>query len=101
MAKINSLVGDLTREIIDFIYSQTKKKNNKKKIKYIIDTLTKLLFHDIQPYLYTILAMLFIMFIINCFQFYYYIKLNINNKIPPNIGLILLLPNVPSPSNVP
>lgn len=82
MAKINSLVGDLTREIIDFIYSQTKKNNNKKKIKYIIDTLTKLLFHDIQPYLYTILAMLFIMFIINCFQFYYYIKLNINNKVP-------------------
>ena len=82
MAKINSLVGDLTHEIIDFIYSQTKKKNNKKKIKYIIDTLTKLLFHDIQPYLYTILAMLFIMFIINCFQFYYYVKLNINNKVP-------------------
>lgn len=81
MAKVNSLVSDLTREIIDFIYSQTKKKNNKKKIKYIVDTLTKLLFGDIQPYLYTILAMLFIMFIINCFQFYYYIKLNINNKI--------------------
>lgn len=78
--KVNSLVGDLTNEIIDFIYSQTRKKNNKKKIKYIIDTLTTLLFHDIQPYLYTILAMLFIMFIINCFQFYYYIRLFVDNK---------------------
>ena len=78
--KVNGLVGNLTSEIIDFIYSQTKKKNNKKKIKYIIDILTKLLFHDIQPYLYTILAMLFIMFIINCFQFYYYIKLFLDNK---------------------
>jgi len=78
--KVNSLVGDLTNEIIDFVYSQTRKKNNKKKIKYIIDTLTKLLFGDIQPYLYTILAMLFIMFIINCFQFYYYIRLFVDNK---------------------
>jgi hypothetical protein len=78
--KVNSLVGDLTNEIIDFIYSQTRKKNNKKKIKYIIDTLTKLLFGDIKPYLYTILAMLFIMFIINCFQFYYYIRLFVDNK---------------------
>lgn len=78
--KVNSLVGDLTNEIIEFVYSQTRKKNNKKKIKYIIDTLTKLLFGDIQPYLYTILAMLFIMFIINCFQFYYYIRLFVDNK---------------------
>ena len=78
--KVNSLVGDLTNEIIDFVYLQTRKKNNKKKIKYIIDTLTKLLFSDIQPYLYTILAMLFIMFIINCFQFYYYIRLFVDNK---------------------
>jgi hypothetical protein len=78
--RVNSLVGDLTNEIIDFIYSQTRKKNNKRKIKYIIDILTTLLFHDIQPYLYTILAMLFIMFIINCFQFYYYIKLFVDNN---------------------
>lgn len=81
---VNSIVGDLTREIIDYIYLQIKKKNNKKKIKYIIDTVTKLLFGDIQPYLYTILAMLFVMFIINCFQFYYYIKLFIDIK---NTGL--------------
>jgi len=85
--KVNSLIGDLTNEIIDFVYSQTRRKNNKKKIKYIIDTLTKLLFGDIQPYLYTILAMLFIMFIINCFQFYYYIRLFVDNK-SKNLGAI-------------
>lgn len=79
--KVNSLVGDLTNEIIEFVYSQTRKKNNKHKIKYIIDMITKLLFGDIKPYLYTILAMLFIMFLVNCFQFYYYIKLFIDNKI--------------------
>lgn len=79
--KVDSLIGDLTNEIIDFIYSQTRKKSNKKKIKYIIDMLTRLLFGDIKPYLYTILAMLFIMFLINCFQFYYYIKLFIDNKV--------------------
>ena len=80
--KPNSIVGDLTDEIINFIYLQTNKKNNKRKIKCIIDRLTKLLFEDIRPYLYTILAMLFIMFIINCFQFYYYIRLVVNMKIP-------------------
>ena len=77
---VNSIVGDLTHEIIDYIYLQIKKKNNKKKIKYITDALTKLLFGDIQPYLYTILAMLFVMFIVNCFQFYYYIKLFVDTK---------------------
>ena len=76
---INSIVGDLTREFIDFIYNQTKKKTNKKKIKYIIDKLTRIVFENIQVYLYTIITILILMFMINCAQFYYYIKIFIDN----------------------
>ena len=77
---VNSVIKDLSNEIIDFIYLQIKRKTNKKKIKYITDNITDLLFGDIKPYLYTILSMLFIMFVINCFQFYYYIKLFLDTK---------------------
>lgn len=73
--RINPLLGDVTTEIIDYIYIQTHKKKNKRKIKYIIDTLTTVAFGDVKPYLYTILAILILMFLMNCFNFYYYIKL--------------------------
>jgi hypothetical protein len=86
--KINSIVGDITNELIEYIYSQTKKKNNKKKIKYIIDTLTTLVFTDVKPYLYTILAILILMFLMNCFSFYYYIRLFVKSNPHFNIGMI-------------
>lgn len=78
--RINPLVGDLTREIIDYIYIQSKRKGNKKKLKYILDTLTTIAFGDVKPYLYTILAILILMFLINCFSFYYYIKLFVKSN---------------------
>jgi hypothetical protein len=77
---VNSLVGDLTRETIDFIYSQTTRKKNKQKIQYVINYLTSILFSNIQPYLYTILGVLILMFLMNLFQFYYYIKLFLKNN---------------------
>jgi hypothetical protein len=78
-----SLYSDIVREIIDFIYIQGKKKKNKHKIKYLIDTVTSLFLDNIKPYLYTILAILLLMFVINCFQFYYYIKLFIKSNNNP------------------
>ena len=77
---VNSIVGDITRECIDFIYNQTKRKKNKQKIQYIVNNLTNIIFENIQPYLYTILAVLIIMFLMNLFQFYYYIKLFLINN---------------------
>jgi len=71
----NSIFGDITNEIIEYIYTQTKKNTNKKKIKHIIDLLGDMMFNDLKPYLYTILAILILMFLMNCFNFYYYIKL--------------------------
>ena len=82
---INSIVGNITSELINYIYLQTKKKKNKHKLKYIYDTLIDILFMDLKPYLYTILAILILMFIMNCINFYYYIKLFIESH--PNIKI--------------
>ena len=83
----NSLVADLTRETIDFIYTQTRRKKNKQKIQYVMNYLTNLIFSDLQPYLYTILAVLILMFLINLFQFYYYVRLFLKNASLQNISL--------------
>jgi hypothetical protein len=83
--KINPILGDLTQEIIDYVYLQSRRKRNKKKIKYILDTLTTIAFGDVKPYLYTILAILILMFLMNCFNFYYYIKLFVKSN--PNINI--------------
>lgn len=83
--RVNSIFGDLTHEIIEFIYTQTRRKSNKRKIKYIIDTLTTVAFGDVKPYLYTILAILILIFLMNCFSFYYYIKLFVKSN--PNINI--------------
>ena len=77
---VNSIVGDITRELIDFIYTQIKRKKNKQKLEYIISNITNIIFENIQPYLYTILGVLIIMFLMNLFQFYYYIKLFLLNN---------------------
>lgn len=82
----NSLIADFTRETIDFIYTQTRRKKNKQKIQYIMNYLTNLIFADLQPYLYTILAVLILMFLINIFQFYYYIRLFLKHSNLQNIN---------------
>jgi hypothetical protein len=71
---MTSIVGNMTSEIIDLVYRQTRKNKNKKKIKYIVDILTNFLFEDIKPYTITILGILILMFVMNCFQFYWYMK---------------------------
>jgi hypothetical protein len=70
-----SLIGDATKDILNLIYREVCKKHNKKKISLIIGTLSELLIIRIQPFMYTIMAILIILFLMNCFQFYYYIKL--------------------------
>ena len=72
---INSVFGDITNEAIDYIYKQARKDKNKVKLKYILDTCTDVAFKDVKPYLYTILIILILMFLTNCWTFYYYIKL--------------------------
>lgn len=82
---VTSIIGDITKELIDYVYAQLKKKKNKIKLKHIIDTLTDFVFNDLKPYLYTILSILILMFIMNLVQFYYYVKIFIDSKLPFNI----------------
>lgn len=69
-----TIFGDITNEIIEYIYIQTKKNNNKKKIKHVVDLLGDIIFSDLRPYLYTILAVLILSFLMNSFNFYYFIS---------------------------
>ena len=79
---MKSLFSDLTKETINIVFKECEKEKNKNRIENFINKITKIAFTNIQPYLYTIMAILILLFVMNCFQFYYYIKLFIiNNKI--------------------
>lgn len=69
-----SILKNFTTELIDIIYIECKRKKNRKKINQIISYMTTSVLQNIQPYLMLIIALLVIMFLMNCFQFYYYIK---------------------------
>lgn len=73
-----SILGDITNETINIVYKEFKKPKNSSKISYIINTLSGLALKRIQPYLFAIMMILIIIFLINCFQFYYYLKFVIN-----------------------
>lgn len=78
---MKSIIGDLTKETINLVYKECEKDKNKKILSNIINNITRIAFKNIQPYLYTIMGILILLFLMNCFQFYYYIKLFIlNNK---------------------
>jgi hypothetical protein len=72
---MTSILGDITNECITMVYTLIKKNKNKKKIKFILDTMINLLFDDLKPFLYTIMGILILIFIMNCTQFFYYISL--------------------------
>jgi hypothetical protein len=90
---MNTLIGDLTTETISFIYKACEKDKNKKRLSLIMDNITEIALKKIQPYLYTIMAILILLFLINFFQFYYYIKLFIlnNNKSISDIDKLMLI----------
>jgi hypothetical protein len=90
---MNTLIGDLTSETISFIYKECEKDKNKKRLSIITDNLTEIILKKIQPYLYTIMAILILLFLINFFQFYYYIKLFIlnNNKSISDVDKLILI----------
>ena len=86
---MKSLFSDLTKETINIVFKECEKEKNKHKIENFINKITKIAFTNIQPYLYTIMAILFLMFTMNCFQFYYYIKLFILNNKMSNLDDII------------
>lgn len=84
------LASQLVNELIEICYVQLKLPKNKKKIRYFKALVSNFIFSRLQPYLYTILAVLVLMFLMNCFQFYYYIKLFLKSQLNAEI---LNLPN--------
>lgn len=77
---MESLVGNLTFEIIDLIHCEYTKDENKKKVENIVNDLLYIILDKIQPYFITIVVILSLMFLMNTAQFYYYIKLFLKNN---------------------
>lgn len=77
---MKSVLGDLTSETIGIIFRECEKEKNKRRIETIINNIINIALDNIKPYLYTIIAILLILFLINFLQFYYYIKLVIYNS---------------------
>jgi hypothetical protein len=71
---MKSLIDDLTKEAINVIYKQCSKKQNKQRLSYIINSVTSIALKSLEPYLYTIISLLIVLFLMDCFHFYYYIK---------------------------
>lgn len=93
---MDSFIGDILKDTLNYIYRESRKKRNQKKISLIIDIITKIAVEKIQPYMYAIIAILIILFLMNCFQFYYYIKMVMilnNNKNLIDADTIYLLSN--------
>jgi hypothetical protein len=72
---MNSVLGSLTNETLSFLYKETRRKKNQKRISFVINTLIDIAIKRIQPYMYAIMAVLVVLFLMNCFQFLYYIRL--------------------------
>jgi hypothetical protein len=66
------MIDIITDETISLIYKHTQKEKNKKKLENIINNLLDISLRRINPYLYSIMAVLILIFVINCVQFYYY-----------------------------
>ena len=76
---MKSIISDLTSETIGIIFKECEKDKNKKRLEVIMNNIINIAFENLKPYLYTIMGLLMILFLINCFQFYYYVKLFITN----------------------
>lgn len=75
-----SLIGKATHNFISLITKELQKNKNKKNISEITKYLISLILDKINPYFYTLLIMLIIMFIMNFVQFYYYMKILIKTN---------------------
>lgn len=71
---MNDILDLVTDETISIIYRGIRKHKNKKRIDYILNTLLDSAIRSFQPYLYTIMAILVLIFVMICVQFFYYAK---------------------------
>jgi len=76
------MIGELTNEAISIMYKELQKDKNKERISFILKFVSNMIFTDVVPYMYAIIAILIIMFLMNVFQFYYYVKYFVFYKMP-------------------
>lgn len=70
-----TFISKFTKDFFKIISSELDKENNKKNITTIISYFSNIIIEKFSPYFYTIVIMLIIMFVMNCVQFYYYLKI--------------------------
>jgi hypothetical protein len=76
------MIGELTNEAIHIMYKELQKNKNKQKLSFVLKFVSNMIFTDVVPYMYAIIAILLIMFLMNVFQFYYYVKYVVFAKMP-------------------
>jgi hypothetical protein len=64
------LFSDISREVINMLYYQTKNPKTKKRINYIINSFLNEFLTKIYPFIYIFLILIIVLFIINAIQFY-------------------------------
>lgn len=74
------MIEDLTRELVTVILKECDRERNRRRINNVVNNVTNIALSHLHPYLYTIMGILIVMFVMNLFQFYYYVKLFINNN---------------------
>lgn len=91
---LHSIIGDLTHDTVRLIYKEAQKKRNQKKIAYVINLVADMVTTQAQPYFYAIMAILILLFLMNCFQFFFYIKYirNLKDGGFPNLNLTSEIP---------
>jgi hypothetical protein len=88
----SEVTSDIVNEILALCYSEFKKKNNRKKIRYIISRVSNYVFNQFKIQFFIILSILILMFVMNCVQFYFYIfhfQKFILYQTPMSVGALL------------
>lgn len=88
-------LGNITKQSINLIYNEIKKPCNKKKLTSVVEIILKSALSYLTPYLYAIIAILVVLFLMNCFQFFYYTRIvlqlneyfNINSNVPLDVRM--------------
>lgn len=92
-----SIIEDIADDLIKQVQNICSTPKYSKKINHLLSHCVTIIFKNISPYLYIIISILIIMFLMNCFQFYYYVKLFIDNSkrsIPTTIPSSTIIPSM-------
>ena len=76
---MDSIFGDVSREIINMAYYQVKNPKTKRRIHFIINTFLNEFLGKFYPFIYIFLILIIVLFIMNAIQFYILTKYTLRN----------------------